>query len=151
MIRKCAQCGQFNRVPVGHLADVGRCGACKAPLPPLDTPLAVNQVQFDEIVAGARVPVLVDFWAPWCGPCRAVEPEIQALAREMAGRALVLEVNADEQPQLAQRFGVRGIPYFAVLKNGKIVSQQVGVVDRRRLRAWLDEANTSVSPGPPSM
>lgn len=140
MLRQCASCGAKNRVPASRLADTGRCGSCKAPLPPLAEPLAVDLAAFDEIVREARVPVLVDFWASWCGPCRIAAPEVSALAREMAGRALVLKVDTEQYPELAERFRVQGIPNFAVFRNGRLVFQQAGVVPRSQMRRWLEQA-----------
>src|SRR5581483_5536084 len=96
MIRGCSACGAKNRVPAKRLADPnGRCGACKAPLPPVSEPLEADAALFEEIIREATVPVLVDFWAEWCGPCRMVAPEVRELAREMAGRGLVLKVNTE--------------------------------------------------------
>ncbi|HTQ05626.1 MAG TPA: thioredoxin domain-containing protein, partial [Polyangiaceae bacterium] len=92
MVRRCSACGQDNRVPARHLAHAGRCGACKATLPPLAQPLEVDEREFDEIVASATVPVLVDFWAPWCGPCRMVAPEVAKAAEKLAGKGVVLKV-----------------------------------------------------------
>src|SRR5450432_2572244 len=106
VIRNCGACGQKNRVAGRNLARSGRCGACKIELPPVGEPLAVDEGSFDEIVRDAQVPVLVDFWADWCGPCRMAAPELHALAEEMAGRALVLKVNIDTHPELANRFSV---------------------------------------------
>src|SRR6516164_4903482 len=92
MIRPCPACGANNRVPAKHLSDTGRCGSCKAALPPVSEPIEVDATAFAEITREANVPVLVDFWAERCGPSRMAAPEVRELAREMAGRGLVLKV-----------------------------------------------------------
>ena len=140
VVRKCPACGKGNRVPAARLADTGRCGACKSPLPPVDEPLDVDDNTFAQIVAEARVPILTDFWAAWCGPCRMAAPEVHALAREMAGRALILKVNTEDSPQTAARFGVQSIPNFVVLRGGRVVFQQVGLAPRTEMRRWLEAA-----------
>ena len=139
-VRACKQCSQKNRVPGEHLADTGRCGTCKAPLPPVAEPIEADPALFDEIVAKARVPVLIDFWANWCGPCHMAAPEVARTAADMAGRAIVLKVDTERHPELAARYNVRGIPNFAVFHNGHLVMQQAGAVDHSVMKSWLESA-----------
>src|SRR5215471_7737165 len=101
VIRTCPHCGQKNRIPANHLADTGRCGSCKNPLPPINEPIAADTQLFDEIIQNARVPVLVDFWAEWCGPCHMAAPEVKRVAQEMSGRAAVLKVDTERHPDIA--------------------------------------------------
>src|SRR5579859_561368 len=137
VIRNCPFCGRPNRIPAKHLSDTGRCGSCKTPLPPFAEPLAVGPEEFDEIVRESKVPVLVDFWAAWRGPCRTAAPHVTQVARDLAGQAVVLKVDTEQFPELAARFRVQGIPNFAVFSRGNLQFQQAGLVDSATMKSWL--------------
>jgi len=138
MIRRCPSCGRDNRVPAQHLAHAGRCGECKARLAPSDAPLDVAPGAFDEIVAESPVPVLVDFWAPWCGPCRAVAPVLEQLQDELTGRLKIVKVNVDENGEIAGALGIRSIPTLIVFKEGKAVEGAVGALSKQQMLEFLE-------------
>jgi thioredoxin 2 len=140
LIRNCPSCARSNRIPARHLSDSGKCGACKAELPALGEPLEVNEEQFGEIIRESKVPVLTDFWAAWCGPCRMAAPHVTQTARDMAGRAIVLKVDTERYPDLASQYNVRSIPNFAVFSRGQLRFQQAGLVDAATMESWLTRA-----------
>jgi len=144
IVRECTKCGQKNRIPAEHLADRGgKCGKCATAIEPLDKPLEVNDEMFDEIRTKAKVPVLVDFWAEWCGPCRMAAPEVEKAAKQAAGQAIVLKVNTEQQQALAARYNVQGIPNFIVLRAGDVVLQKPGMVKADQLLAYLSTASAA--------
>jgi thioredoxin 2 len=133
MIRACPHCAAKNRISTQHLADTGRCGACKEALPPLAESLDADTATFADVMRNARVPVLVDFWVSWCGPCKMAAPEVAKAAENLAGKALVLKVNTESHPELATQYGVRSIPNFALFRDGKLRWQQPGMQGHRQL------------------
>ncbi|MFN0182730.1 MAG: thioredoxin TrxC [Aquabacterium sp.] len=123
----CPHCGTPNRIPAARLADDPTCGRCGQAL--LDGRVAeLDEARFDAVTGRTELPVLVDFWAPWCGPCRAMAPQFEAAARQLKGRALLVKVNSDEAPGLAARFGIRSIPTLIRLQQGREVSRSSGAV-----------------------
>lgn len=138
----CPNCKTANRIPLRHLADTGRCGNCKAALPPLAEPLEVDEASFSTILSTSKVPVFVDFWAPWCGPCRVAAPEVHKLAQQSAGAAIVVKVNTEDHPSLGARYRIQSIPTFMVFQDGAPVLRQSGVAPAAEMQRWLATAAT---------
>jgi thioredoxin 2 len=133
---RCPPCGQTHRVPA---AAAGRpqCGKCHQPLPWIAD---ADDATFADIADAARIPVIVDLWAPWCGPCRMVSPALEKLARDLAGQVKLVKVNVDVSPRLSQRFEAQAIPTLLVLRGGQVVARQTGAAPLAALRAWVDKA-----------
>ncbi|WP_347060613.1 thioredoxin [Blastococcus sp. HT6-30] len=134
-IVSCGTCGRRNRVPAAA-AGTPRCGQCHTALP--WTADAGDQ-EFTEIVERSPIPVLVDLWAPWCGPCRMVSPALEDLARTRAGQMKLVKVNVDTAPQTAQRFQVQAVPTLILLERGNIVARRAGAAPPAALSNWLDD------------
>ena len=132
----CPSCGKKNRVPAAA-AGVPQCAACHSPLPWLTH---AEDTDFDQVAGKSPLPVLVDLWAPWCGPCRAVAPGVEQAARTLAGRLKVVKVNVDNAPAVAARFNARSIPMLLILDGGTLTDRQVGAVPPDVLLRWVEKA-----------
>jgi thioredoxin 2 len=138
LIVRCPSCSTRNRVPFGA---AGRCGSCGAGLPPAGEPIEVpSAAVFDALVQRSRLPVVVDFWAPWCGPCHMVAPEIARVAANNAGRYVVVKVNTDAVPELGDRFAIRSIPTMAVISGGREVARTAGARPAAEIEAFIQAA-----------
>jgi thioredoxin 2 len=133
---RCPNCGRRNRVP-SAASGVARCGNCHDPLPWIAD---AGDDTFAEVAEAASLPVVVDLWAPWCGPCRMISPALEQLATDLAGQIKLVKVNVDDSPKLQQRFGIQAIPTLMVLREGKVVARQAGAAPPAALRAWVEEA-----------
>ena len=128
VLTRCPSCGKTNRLRYATLDRAIRCGNCHTMLSPPSEPMeACDVASFEAIVQGAPVPVVVDFWAPWCAPCRMMAPELETAARRMSGKAIVIKVNTDGLPELGERFRIMSIPTLALFRGGKEVSRFSGV------------------------
>jgi thioredoxin 2 len=132
----CPSCGRWNRIDAARAGDGPRCGACRTALP-LDHPLHLTDATFDRVIGGSDLPVLVDFYADWCGPCKMMAPSVDRLARETVGSALIAKLDTDASPRTSQRFQIRGIPTSIAFRNGREATRQTGAVGYEALRAML--------------
>ena len=140
----CGSCGQRNRVP--FTSPETRCGRCKSALPPLSEPIEVPDVNaFDALVRSAGQPVVVDFWAPWCGPCKMIAPIIEQLAIEYTGKVVFGKVNIDENRMITQSFGIQSIPTMMIFKNGKAVDIIVGAIPKAQIETRLYNQGISLN------
>jgi|SRR5579871_1871567 len=138
VIVDCPSCGKKNRLAFDRLGQTTRCGHCHQDLAPPSLPVAAgSSTEFDRLVAASALPVLVDFWAEWCGPCRAVAPEIAKVAARNAGRLLVVKVDTDAVQDLSARLGIRSIPTLAVFRNGRESARTAGAMSADRIEAFV--------------
>ena len=136
---RCTSCGTLNRVDLARAADRPKCGQCTRPIP-LDRPLPLTDADFERVVQGAEVPVVVDFYADWCGPSKMMAPILDRAAAERAGRVLFAKVDTDRNPRVAQRFGIASIPTLIAFRGGAEVARRMGAMPAPQLDALVDQA-----------
>jgi thioredoxin 2 len=141
LVVTCASCGQKNRLVYERLGHQTRCGQCKQILEPPAEPIEIHSAaDFDRLVSRASVPVVVDYWAPWCGPCRMVAPELKKVAARQAGAVIVVKVNTDEVAELGERHNIRSIPTLAVFAGGKEAARTAGARPAEQIEAFIRQA-----------
>jgi thioredoxin 2 len=137
----CAACGQRNRLVYERLGDAVQCGQCKLELPGITAPIEIDSTaSFERLIAKSAVPVAVDYWAPWCGPCRMVAPELEKVAARANGRFIIAKVNTDALPELGERFNIRSIPTFAVFVGGREATRAAGARPAAEIETFIERA-----------
>ena len=137
---RCAGCAGINRVDPARLADGPKCGRCQGALDTSGAPIDLDDAGLARLVASSPVPVLVDLWATWCGPCRIVAPIVDQVARAYAGRLITVKIDTDRHRATLDALGARGIPAFALYRDGALLSQRSGAMPRPELEAWVGTA-----------
>jgi thioredoxin 2 len=141
VVRSCPQCGRRNRLLYERLGNVFRCSQCHNELSPPDEPLEVRtEAEFEAVIGQSALPILVDFWAPWCGPCKMVAPEVAKAAASGSGRWIVAKVNTEDLPELASRFDIRAIPTMAVFRGGRELARHSGVMPAASIEQFLQRS-----------
>jgi len=141
----CAFCATLNRIDLERHAHGPKCGRCQRPIL-LDRPVRLNEAELDRVLSGTEAPLLVDFYADWCGPCKVMAPVLDEIARARAGSVLVAKLDTDRNPRAAERFQVRSIPTLILFRGGREVQRQVGVVPRAAVEAMLDGGPVAAGP-----
>ena len=139
MLIACPHCQAVNRVPDERLQDDPNCGRCKQPMVSGE-PVELTDATFATVVSKTGLPVVVDFWAPWCGPCRAMAPQFEQAARELKGRALFVKLNSDDNPKTSVRYRIRSIPTVLLFRGGEEYSRLSGAMPARDLVRWVQQA-----------
>jgi len=140
VIAKCPECGQRNRVSFSRLGAAARCGKCKQELPRLDAPIEIDEeLAFESLIGNSNLPVLVDFWAEWCGPCKMMGPEIKRVAVSNAERFVVAKVNTEGLPTFAQRFKINAIPTLVVFSRGVELARSEGALPSVQIQRFVEQ------------